>query len=305
VSRAMSSHRSRWTGLRGKTLWDWLELLIVPLVLAVAALAFNFSQSARDQRREDQRAASNRAIAVDGQREEALRVYLQAMSDLMLHEKLGSSLESKARGVARTLTLTVLQQLDGRRKGLVVRFLFESGLLTSPGAHSPLFNAVRLRGADLRNASLAGTRFDYGFAQLGDADWRGADFRNASFPVGVDFRRADLRGADFSGVVVALHKSPSEPPYEKGVVRQTPFDGACLSGARFNGADLQGVAFSGSAGYRVDFSSAGLASASFRRSALGGLTLEGADTTGATFPPNSEPTGIGQRAAECDRDRFQ
>jgi|GEM_PF-5686617 len=31
------------TGFAGKTLWDWLQLLIIPLVLAVAALLFNLA----------------------------------------------------------------------------------------------------------------------------------------------------------------------------------------------------------------------------------------------------------------------
>jgi hypothetical protein len=264
------------------------------------------SQSARDQRREDQRAATDRAIALDGQREAALRVYLQQMSGLLLHERLGSSQPTKARGVARTLTLTVLPQLDGHRKGLVVRFLFESGLLTpAGGAPSPLFNAVRLRGADLRDASLEGTRFDFGFAELGDADWRGADFRNASFPFGVDFKRADLRGADFSAVGIGANTSPSEPPYEAGILRQTPFADACLTGARFVDADLRGVGFSFTAGQRVDFSGANLESASFRRSALGGLRLDGANTTGAKFPPSWGQSGIKPAAAACDPARFR
>src|SRR6266516_7842110 len=31
-------------GLRGKTLWDWLQLLIIPVVLAVAGFWFNHSE---------------------------------------------------------------------------------------------------------------------------------------------------------------------------------------------------------------------------------------------------------------------
>lgn len=39
----------------GKTLWDGLELLIVPLALAAVGFAFSAAQSARDNRRDDRR----------------------------------------------------------------------------------------------------------------------------------------------------------------------------------------------------------------------------------------------------------
>src|SRR4051794_21216566 len=66
--------RWHWTGLpahpgnkrRGqpsapaKTLWDWLQLLIVPLVLAGVAFALNASQASRQQHQEDLRAQSDR-----------------------------------------------------------------------------------------------------------------------------------------------------------------------------------------------------------------------------------------------------
>ncbi len=33
------------TGFEKRTLWDWLQLLIVPLALAIIALFFNFASS--------------------------------------------------------------------------------------------------------------------------------------------------------------------------------------------------------------------------------------------------------------------
>ena len=55
-----------WTGFAGKTLWNWLELLVIPLALAAVAFGLNYFANERDQRREDQRAARERAIAADG-----------------------------------------------------------------------------------------------------------------------------------------------------------------------------------------------------------------------------------------------
>ena len=42
-----------WTGFRDKTLWDWMQLLVIPLALAAVAFGFDSLQRDRDQRRED------------------------------------------------------------------------------------------------------------------------------------------------------------------------------------------------------------------------------------------------------------
>jgi hypothetical protein len=50
----------RWTGFRGKTAWDFLQLLIVPLMLVAIGLVFSLQQDARQQRVENQRAVELR-----------------------------------------------------------------------------------------------------------------------------------------------------------------------------------------------------------------------------------------------------
>src|SRR5213592_265877 len=56
-------------GLRGKTLWDWLQLLIIPAVLAGGGLWFNQMQKNREQQAIEQQAKTEREIAEDNQRE--------------------------------------------------------------------------------------------------------------------------------------------------------------------------------------------------------------------------------------------
>lgn len=149
--------RWRWTGFAGihrkdadveiqpaRTLWDWLQLLVITLALAGLAFLLNNSQSEREQRREDerttreQRRADERAVQERGRAEEAadeeaLRGYLAQMSALMLDRKLLRSRRgSDVRAVARTLTLTAARRLDGERRGVVVRFLAEARLVESP-----------------------------------------------------------------------------------------------------------------------------------------------------------------------------
>src|SRR5918997_2561574 len=65
-----------------KTLWDWLQLFIVPLALAAIGLWFSVQQDTRQQLLEEQRAQNA-----------ALQAYLDQMSQLMLGGDLLSSEE--------------------------------------------------------------------------------------------------------------------------------------------------------------------------------------------------------------------
>ena len=124
----------------GKTLWDWLQLLIVPAIFIGVTVAWSASQTRSDNKREDQRIRADKAAAVKVRQDETLQRYLDQMSGLMLHEKLLSSKKRDAvRAVARTVTLATLRRLDGERKGDVVRFMSEArdDFATRPSSRSP------------------------------------------------------------------------------------------------------------------------------------------------------------------------
>jgi hypothetical protein len=131
-------------GLHGKTLWDWLQLLIIPLALAVIAILFN-----RTERKNEQR------IASDNQQEAALQEYIKEMSVLMLERNLRKSdVDAEVLTIARVRTLTTLPRLDEVRKGSVLQFLYESKLIEKN-------NIVDLTGADLSIMTLEfQTKFD-------------------------------------------------------------------------------------------------------------------------------------------------
>src|SRR5215211_3895647 len=65
------------TGFETKTLWEWMELLIIPLVLGIGAFYLNRSERAVE-----------REIAEDRQRETALQAYFDRMAELLLKENL-------------------------------------------------------------------------------------------------------------------------------------------------------------------------------------------------------------------------
>src|SRR5215212_1056031 len=195
-------------------LWDWIELLIVPAILAGGGLWFNTQQREREQQLAERRA-----------QDDILQAYLDGMSQLLtdkdrpLHRaQSGDSLST----VARARTLTVLGRLDGSRKRSILQFLYESGLIER--RHNIInlhladlieaaLIAAHLKGVNLRAAVL--TRADLRSADLSRADlsWSiliGADLRDANVSEtnlswaflnnanlsGADLREANLKGAD-------------------------------------------------------------------------------------------------------------
>ena len=154
-------------GLRGKTLWDWLQLLIIPVVLAVGGYLFNYTTTRAEQRNTQVRDQNEQSIASDNQREAALQAYIDNMSELLLHEKLRESGEDdEVRKIARVRTLTVLPRLDANRKGSVLQFLHESSLIHKDK------KIIDLRDANLFEANL--NRADLSGANLRGANLRGA-----------------------------------------------------------------------------------------------------------------------------------
>src|SRR5215203_3260825 len=118
----------RWTGFRGMTVRDWLQLLIVPLALVVISFLFTAQQDQRQQelenqraeqaqKIENQRAKAERELAEQRAQDEALQAYLDQMSGLLLEKDLRSSgVNSELRTLARARTLTVLGRLDSDHK---------------------------------------------------------------------------------------------------------------------------------------------------------------------------------------------
>ncbi len=196
-----------------RTLWDWLGLLAalaVPVVVGLGAAWFTAQQGKVSD-----------AENTDNQHENALQNYIDKMSELLLHKRLSELLldeqVSESRDIqvviiARARTATVLRTLDPVRRGSLIRFLSQAGILTKcieddlkrmdlRGANLCQVNLseINLRetdlsGADLSRANLSGA--DLGGEIRGVPYFRGADLIRANL------MRADLRGADLSDAKV-------------------------------------------------------------------------------------------------------
>jgi hypothetical protein len=195
--------RKPWTlrEVGGKTLWDWLQLLIVPVVLSLITVAFAWQQDTRQQRIENQRAEAERELAEQRAQDEALQAYLDQMSTLVLEKDL-----LKARGnpssevitLARARTLTVLERLDPSRKTQVARYLMEAKLVRGavefprPKTITSIPPVISLRRANLQGADLSERR-----AELSESDPRGSLV--VTNLVAADLEDADLKDVDLTG----------------------------------------------------------------------------------------------------------
>jgi uncharacterized protein YjbI with pentapeptide repeats len=262
--------QSRW-GFRGKTVWDFLQLLIVPLMLIAIGLVFSLQQDARQQRVEDQRAEAERELAEQRAQDEALQAYLDQMSQLMLDRKLlDAEWGDPVYTLAQARTSTVILSLDGEHNERVTRFLINSGLAVHSEASPRLLRGIPLSHATLSNAYLH--HADLRNADMSDADMSGVTDLNLAILNDANLRGANLSGADLSGVT----------DLSLAILNDANLSDANLSDANLFAADLIGV----------DLSDANLSAANLRFAELTGaegitneeLEQQALSLEGATMP---------------------
>lgn len=208
---------------RGKTLWDLLDLLVVPVTLALLAVFFNWRQNLNQNR-----------IAQDNLCEAEYQKYLDELRSLLLERSLARSREdSDARKLARAYTLTIFRNLDPGRKGSLLQFLNEAELITSdsPVISLAMVNLERidLSGADLNGVNLSEARLNganLSRAYLTQANLQKASLKNANLR-GAYLEQARLTESDLSGADL-----------EGAFFPQAVLSGANLSRARLNHCSL-------------------------------------------------------------------
>jgi hypothetical protein len=210
----------------GVTLWDWVQLLIVPAVIAGGGVWFNRQQQEREREIAEQRA-----------QDDAVQSYLDQMTQLLVaHSSQKALSDYMTREVVHARTLHVLTRLDqdseeAPRRRALLQFLYKTGLLTqgqpvrrvSDENYGILFGAnlkssnledlelieARLIGANLRNVNLRG-------ANLRDADLRDADLRDVKLGISENTRKAtNLKNCDFGGANLQGAKGTTKGELER------------------------------------------------------------------------------------------
>jgi uncharacterized protein YjbI with pentapeptide repeats len=266
-------YRFEWTGFeerdreksetgeiqRRKTLWDWMDLLLVPLMIAGIASWFTWWQNNSQQALEARQRAQEQALLVRqiAQLQEsqaqysALQSYIDQMTQLINERNLSGSEEGdRVFTLAQARTTTTIMQLDGEQNQALTRFLSGSGLLREP----PLLAKVVLEGAQLQKtglqeANLAGT--DLTGTNLAGAVLFSADF-SATDKVGdnIIHLTADLTRADLSEAAL------QEADLAECTLGKVTLTKATLQGADLSSASLQDANLTKAALQHADLSSA-------------------------------------------------
>jgi uncharacterized protein YjbI with pentapeptide repeats len=170
-----------------------LSILVAAASLLWSVYQFNAQQQA------------SQAQALDQQRQTTFDNYLDDMSALLLADKLESAPSGgTVRAIAIARTDTAIRDLDGNRKGMLVRFLWEASLIKTPKPVVLLYQ-VDLRdadfdGANLQHADLSDNNLieaNFTGAQLNDADLSDTDLVRAKL-ANANLTNAHLQGANLS-----------------------------------------------------------------------------------------------------------
>jgi uncharacterized protein YjbI with pentapeptide repeats len=263
----------RSTGLHDKTLWDWLQLLVVPVVIALLAGLFTtvqilYQQAAEERlqnRITDQNAEIQRFIEEQRSQSASIGAYLDLMTQLLLERDLkGSKENSVVRAIAQAQTTRVLRDADPSSKQTVLLFLYDSGLILK-GVRPPI---VDLSNADLIDADLHLTDLidaDLSGTDLIDADLRGANLSGAFLTqanlIDANLSKADLIDADL------IDADLIDANLSKADLIEANLSGADLSGANLIEANLSDANL-----FQADLSHANLRDANLRGADLGGAT---------------------------------
>ncbi len=203
------------------TTQSWLPWVLTGLVAGGAALTLVASKRQRKDR--ESRTEDQRAIESDRAHEASPQARLDGIGELSLKHDLGESAKDDSIvDIARARTLTVLRQLDGQRKGLLLRFLYELDLgselirrqvgpegkederVAVAAPRGANLAGTELKGTDLRSARLVGTSLvaaGLECAQLVGASLKGADLRGTNL-TGAEPTRAYLASVDLAGARV-------------------------------------------------------------------------------------------------------
>jgi uncharacterized protein YjbI with pentapeptide repeats len=269
-----------------KSGWDKAAVIVqavggLAIFVSLAALFVGVRQFNEQQR-------TNAADQVNQQHQTTLNTYLDDMSDLVLNHKLATAgPNSEVAAIAIARTATALRGLDGTSKGILLRFLWEAGLVLRPSPILDLYQ-VDLSGAILQGANLYQvylSPLNLTGANLNGSHLEGA-YLNGSVLIQVSLEQADL--------ACLSQKACTE--LRGAYLMRAHLDGANLTGADLTDADLDGANLSGAI-----LAGADLHNAAYNTRPLKVTNAEGQPVIDmpTRWPAGFDPQAAGARCDDC------
>jgi uncharacterized protein YjbI with pentapeptide repeats len=191
-----------------KTLWDWLDLLIIPFAIGLIGWAFSQIEKAKTNKRDE-----------ESSQNEVLESFLNTITNLIIDNRLHNDPTQQSLAIARARINIAVNNLNGHRKGQVLQFLYESDLID-------IEPKLRILGVNLQNAVLDEI-------VLGKSEIKGAYFNFASIQ-NANLNGAILIGCDFSYANLS-----------KSLVKDVDLSYSNLTGAKLQDMDLTSVNLEG------------------------------------------------------------
>jgi uncharacterized protein YjbI with pentapeptide repeats len=278
---------------RGKTLWDWIQLLVIPIILAVLAYYLSSSQKDREI-----------AITQIEKRETALQNYFDYMTRVLIEQDYSDEeLFEGASRLIRARTLSTLDMVDGKQKGYLLRFLIEaelldkdqpylnmrranlSGLVLEPG----LYSNFKLDVVNLDNAVLAWCHFQD--VQMNSISMMNADLEKTELiSAGLDYillNHSDLYQANLSKarmIKANLQDAILEnAQLNETIINRANFRGANMSRIEAKGADFSSSDLSFTNLKKANLEDANLTHVNFYGANLKNANLSNVDLTGSNI----------------------
>ncbi|CAF4041240.1 unnamed protein product [Adineta steineri] len=180
-------------------------------------IAIEDARLEQERRIEDQRREADFSAIENRQMDSILATYLKEMSEFLLMDNF--TLENRRWAiVVRAKTLTILRQLDAKRKSHTIQFLYEAELLTNKNYPIDLTNA------DLNNIDMSDRK-------LNNISLSGALLHNAKFV------ETALNNSNFNSAKLI------NSTFEKAKLNNATFYNCDASSSNFNGAMLHGAIF--------------------------------------------------------------
>lgn len=204
-------------GPRSKTLWDWLELLIVPTALGVGAVIFQYLENRRERQWREE---LNQQRIFDEYMDDISKVLSQQALDELVDDH-------KKRLLLSAQTASVLNRLLLERKLAILQFLHQANLitvrrpwvtdseerksgrsiitlrnailnnvdLTAVGRYELIYN-IDLSESNLRSANMNNTRISDCFLQ--EAELTRINLQESEIDKHCSFHNANMEGANLS-----------------------------------------------------------------------------------------------------------
>ena len=247
--RRLPAHHRKPPGRAAKKSgWDQASVIVqavggLAIFVSLAGLFIGVRQFNEQQQ-------TNAANLVNQQHQTTLNTYLDDMSDLVLNHMLATSGPNSAiTAIAIARTATALRNLDGPSKGILVRFLWEAGLILGPNPILDLYE-VDLDGAVLQDANLYQvylSSLNLTGANFNDARLEGA-YLNGSVLIQSSLQYADLACrsqnvcTELSGAYL-MRADLTHADLTGANLTGADLDGANLTGAILTGADLHNAVY--------------------------------------------------------------